>query len=101
VSAYLAQVKAILLVPVVAVLAAVVTLSGGVGAAAGGWGGCVVPRLFALTPGVAEARVTAAGCLLGGVAYTRPHAQVALFVGQVPGPGAVVPRGVSIELLVS
>jgi beta-lactam-binding protein with PASTA domain len=60
-----------------------------------------VPRLFALTPTAADARISASGCVLGNVDYEQAHAQVALVVGQVPAPGAVLPRGAHIELLIS
>src|ERR1022692_3849925 len=98
-SAYRARVKWSLSI---AALAAVAALIGAVGAAtAGGRGVCVVPRLYALTPRVAEARLTAAGCTLGGVAHERPPARTALVAGQVPAPGAVLPRRTAVALLVS
>ena len=86
----------------IAALAAVAVLGGAVGAAAaGGQGSCVVPRLFALSPRVAEARLTAAGCALGNVAYQRPYARVSLVTGQVPAPGAVLPHLTRVALIVS
>jgi len=63
--------------------------------------GCVVPRLYAMTVPTAEARLTAAGCRLGGVAFERPRARVARITGQVPAPGAMLPRRARVSLLVS
>jgi beta-lactam-binding protein with PASTA domain len=63
--------------------------------------GCAVPRLYALTLPAAEARLTAAGCKLGGIAFERPRAHVARVTGQVPAPGAMLPRRTRVSLLVS
>jgi beta-lactam-binding protein with PASTA domain len=63
--------------------------------------GCVVPRLYALTLPVAKSRLADAGCSVGAVALERPHARVARVTGQVPAPGAVLPRHTRISLLVS
>ena len=63
--------------------------------------GCIVPRLYALTLPAAEARLTAAGCRLGGIAFERPRARVARITGQVPAPGAMLPRRARVLLLVS
>jgi len=62
---------------------------------------CVVPRLFALTPAAAEARLTAAGCSLGGIAFQRPHTRPARVTGQVPAPGAMLPWHTRVSLIVS
>jgi hypothetical protein len=86
----------------IAALASVAALGGAAGAATpGGRGSCVVPRLFALSPRAAQARLTAAGCALGGVAHERPYARVSLVTGQVPAPGAVLPRRTRVTLLIS
>jgi hypothetical protein len=85
-----------------AVVMAVAALCSSAGATvAGGTGACVMPRLLALTPEVAEARLTSAGCLPGTVSYERPLARVALVTGQVPLPGAVLPHGARVALLIS
>jgi beta-lactam-binding protein with PASTA domain len=63
--------------------------------------GCVAPRVYALTVPAAKSRLTAAGCSLGTVAFERPRARVARITGQVPAPGAVLPRHARISLLVS
>jgi beta-lactam-binding protein with PASTA domain len=97
--AYRPQVKSMHLIAVVAAGAAL----GGAArtAAAHAPSGCVVPRLYALTLPAAKARLTNAGCSLGAVALERPHARVARVTGQVPAPGAVLPRQARISLLVS
>ena len=62
---------------------------------------CVVPKVYALTLPTAKSRLTAAGCSLGPVAFERPRGRVARVTGQVPVPGAVLPRHTRIALLVS
>jgi hypothetical protein len=90
------------LILVIAAVAASTAFGGASGAAlARTPSGCVVPRLFALTPAVAQARLEAAGCTLGGIAFERPHARVARVTGQVPAPGAALPRRTRVSLLVS
>ena len=84
------------------VVAASAALSGAAGTAvAGGPSVCVVPRVFALTLSAAEVRLTAAGCTLGRIAFERPHARVARVTGQLPAPGAVLPRQTRVSILVS
>jgi hypothetical protein len=85
-----------------AALAALTGLGGGTGAAAAqAPAACVVPRLYALAPAAAEARLTASGCRLGAIAYERPRSRVARVTGQVPAPGAVLARRARVALLVS
>jgi len=62
---------------------------------------CVVPRVFGFMPSAAEVRLAAAGCSLGGIAFERPHPRVARVTGQVPAPGAVLPRRTRVSLLFS
>jgi len=62
---------------------------------------CVVPRLLALTPAAARARLGASGCRPGGLAYERPRAGSVRVTGQSPAAGAVLPRGTAVTLLVS
>jgi len=97
--AYRPQVKSMFLIAAIVVGAAV----GGAArtAAAHTPSGCVVPRLYALTLPAAKSRLAAAGCGLGAVALERPHARVARVTGQVPAPGAVLPRHARISLLIS
>lgn len=97
--AYRPQVKSVLLIAAIVAGAAV----GGAArtAAAHTPSGCVVPRLYALTLPVAKSRLADAGCSVGAVALERPHARVARVTGQVPAPGAVLPRHTRISLLVS
>ena len=97
--AYRPRVKLLLLIAVVAASAAV---GGGARTAAARVpSGCVVPRLFALTLPAAKARLTAAGCSLGSIAFERPRARVARVTDQVPAPGAVLRRKTRVSLLVS
>jgi beta-lactam-binding protein with PASTA domain len=97
--AYRPQVKSMFLIAAIVVGAAV----GGAArtAAAHTSSGCVVPRVYALTLPAAKSRLNAAGCSVGAVALERPHARVARVTGQVPAPGAVLPRHARISLLVS
>jgi beta-lactam-binding protein with PASTA domain len=52
---------------------------------------CVVPRLVGSTIPAAKARLTTAGCRLGGIAFQQPHARVVRVTSQVPAAGAVLP----------
>ena len=97
--AYGRHVKIVLLIAAIAAGAAV-----GVGAqraTAQAPSGCVVPRLYALTLPAAQARLTAAGCKLGAIAFERPRTRLARVTGQVPAPGAALPRRTRISLLAS
>jgi beta-lactam-binding protein with PASTA domain len=64
-------------------------------------GACVVPKLFTLTQAVAGSRLAAAGCRVGPVTFERPRGHRPRVVGQVPAPGAVLPRGTRVSLLVA
>jgi beta-lactam-binding protein with PASTA domain len=92
-------VKSVLLIAAIVVGAAI----GGAArtAAANTPSGCVVPRLYALTLPAAKSRLADAGCSVGAVALERPHARIARVTGQVPAPGAALPRHTRISLLVS
>ena len=82
-------------------VAALAALAGGAGAAVDAPTACVVPRVFALSPSAAEARLAAAGCRLGLLTHQHSHARVTRVTGQVPAPGAVLPRQTRISLVVS
>jgi beta-lactam-binding protein with PASTA domain len=99
--AYRPQVKHVLLIFAIVVGAAVGTAAQRATAQTQTPSGCAVPRLYALTLPAAEARLTAAGCRLGGIAFERPRARVARITGQVPAPGAMLPRRARVSLLVS
>jgi hypothetical protein len=64
-------------------------------------GTCIVPRLYTLTPAAAEAQVTRAGCDLGRIVFQRPRSGHARVTGQLPLPGATLPRRTRVVLLVS
>jgi hypothetical protein len=97
-STYRQQVK--FLIGIAAVAASVVLCVGATTALAGSQA-CVVPRLYALRPAAAEARLAAAGCSFGRMAFERPHANHPRVTDQVPAPGAVLPRHARVSLLVS
>ena len=96
---YRRQVK--FLVGIAAVAASVVLGVGATLALAAPQAACVVPRLYALRPAAAEARLAAAGCSFGRMAFERPHASHRRVTDQVPAPGAVLPRHARVSLLVS
>jgi beta-lactam-binding protein with PASTA domain len=79
-----------------------VVLAGGAATAlAGQPTACVVPRLYTLTLAAAQARLVAAGCRLGGIAFERPRTRTPRITAQVPAPGAMLPRPSRVSLLVS
>lgn len=96
---YRRQVKFVL--GIAAVAASVVLGVGATIALAASQSACVVPRLYALRPAAAEARLAAAGCSLDRMAFERPHANHPRVTDQVPAPGALLPRHARVALLVS
>ena len=96
---YRQQVK--FLVAIAAVAASIVLCVGATIALAASQAACVVPRLYALKPAAAMARLAAAGCSFGRLAFERPHANHPRVTGQVPAPGAVLPPHARVSILVS
>jgi hypothetical protein len=85
-----------LAIAIAGVVAALTTASASAAPAA-----CVVPRLYALSPAAAAARLVASGCRPGNIDYGRPHRRRPTVTGQVPLPGAVLPAHWRVSVVVS